>query len=148
MTTEAAVVPSLDWRAIASGAAASLAVSLSVGLLASRYVLAHPPGEGGATRLLYLALPLVGLVADALGGALAGLMAKRRGMVHGLLAALLASAGGLVVSISRLALHGALAPLLAPVFWLQMVLWIALGAFVAMAAGALAAGMTRAASRG
>jgi hypothetical protein len=144
----ATAIPPLDWRAIAMGAGASLAISLAVGALASGYVMAHPMTSVAGGRLLMLLFPMVGLAADALGGALAGLLARVRGVVHGALAALLASAGGLVVTAVRLGMHGTIAPLLSPVYWIQMVLWIVLGVLVAAAAGAIAAGMARAASRG
>lgn len=132
-----------DWRAIALGAAAILAVGIAAPLLLSQ---ALSRGDSTPDPRWFALWPLMGLFADGLGGALAGLLARRRGAVHGALASLLAFGGGIVISIVRLAMAGAAAMLLSPMYWVQVIGWSAVGVGVAAVAGLVAARTAAAAS--
>ena len=135
----------LDWRAILLGAAAILAVGIAAPLL-----LGQALSRGGSTPdpRWFALWPLMGLFADGLGGALAGLLARRRGAVHGALASVLAFGGGLVISIAQLVLRNAAAMLLSTAYWVQVLGWSALGVGVAALAGLVAARAAASASRG
>jgi hypothetical protein len=127
--------PGLDWRAIAFGAAAILALGIATSLMLTPLL-----AKSGTFDTRWLALwPLVGLVADGLGGALAGLLARQRGALHGLLASALAFVGGMVMSIARMVYEGFSEMLLSPMYWVQVIGWSAAGLGVAALAGWLAA---------
>jgi hypothetical protein len=128
----------LDWRAIALGAGATLAVGMLAPYLLVQVWPRSTGEEIGWFWLVWL-FPLLGLLADALGGALAGLLARRRGAVHGALASVLAFAGGMVISVARMVSGGAGEMLLSPLYWLKVIGWSALGIGVAALAGAIAA---------
>jgi hypothetical protein len=136
------VASRLDVRAIALGAGSSLGIGyaasyLMVSALTVDGVVQYPRGG----LLLRILSPLIGLFADALGGALAGLLARRRGAMHGALASLLATGGGLVIMLVRLAMHGDLSAL-ASIAWIaQYLVMAALGIGVAALAGQIAAGI-------
>jgi hypothetical protein len=89
---------------------------------------------------------LVSMVTDAIGGATAGLLAKRRGALHGLLAMVLASAFGLVVSVVMLARYHALSAMLGLGYWVQWLgmalLGLAIGSVAGLVAAKLAAAKT------
>ena len=143
-TDVSALPAALDWRAIAIGAATTLAV-----VMVAQYLLMQVLSTGAGTGIdpKWLALwPLVGLLGDALGGALAGLLARRRGALHGLLASALAFAGGMVVSTARLVHDGHAQMLLSLMYWVQVVAWSAIGLGVAAVAGLVAAKLAAAAT--
>jgi hypothetical protein len=131
----------LDWRAIAAGAGASIAIGMSASFLMRSAL------SGGSVDLAYGTLlainGLVSVIADVVGGATAGLLAKRRGALHGLLAMLLASAFGIVVSVVMLARVGQLALMAGVVYWLQWfgmaLVGVAIGTFAGWIAARLAA---------
>jgi hypothetical protein len=122
---------SLDWRAIAAGAAASIAIGLSVSFL-MRTAFAGGMTLGYGTIIALTSF--VGLLADAIGGATAGLIAKRRGAVHGALAMVLASAFGLVVSVVMMGRYGQLGMMTSIAYWAQ---WLGM-ALLGLGAGTLA----------
>ena len=137
MSTDASTT-TLDWRAIAAGAGASLAIGMSASFLMRAAL-----GAGGivlATGTVWALSGLVSALADVVGGATAGLMAKRRGALHGLLAMLLAAAFGLVVSIVMMARHS-MTPGLD--YWLQWfgmaIVGVAIGTLAGWAAARIAA---------
>jgi hypothetical protein len=134
----AAVAPAgLDWRAIALGAAGTLAVGMLAPYLLLQVLMRD---SGMVTDTRWFALwPLIGLLADGLGGAIAGLLARRRGAMHGALASAVAAGGGMVISIGRLAFNGAVATLASPAYWVQVLAWTANGIGVAAVAGLVAA---------
>jgi hypothetical protein len=119
----------LNWAAIAAGAGASLAIGFSASFL-MRPMYASGLGYG---TILFLS-GLVGLLADALGGAVAGLVAKQRGALHGALAMLLASAFGLVVTFVMVGRQGHFEALANVGFWAQ---WLAM-ALLGLGAGTVA----------
>jgi hypothetical protein len=127
----------LDWRAIAAGAGATLALGFSVSYLM------RPLYAGIGMQLAYgtmIALSgLVALTTHVLGGAIAGLLAKRRGAVHGALAMLLASALGFVVTVVMLTRQGGLPAATNLVFWFQWLLMAVLCFGAGTVAGYIAA---------
>ena len=127
----------LDWRAIALGAGTSLAVGFAVSYL-SRF-LPLP------TSLAMVVWPVLGLVNDALGGAVAGFMARRRGVAHGAVACLLASIAATAITLVRIlgVTHGATLGS----YFLTLPFWLALGIAVGAGAGALAVRAASAAPR-
>ena len=132
-----AVPATLDWRAIAFGAGATLAVGM-LGPYLLLQVLSK--GSGMIDDPRWFALwPLIGLLADGVGGALAGLLARRRGATHGVIASALAFVGGLVVSIGRLVNDGHAQMLLSLGYWGQVIAWTVAGLGVAAVAGLVAA---------
>ena len=137
-----AAVAGLDWRAIALGAGASLGIAYAANFLLMR---AFAPATGAFTpdNVFWFSLvaPLLGLLADALGGALAGLLARRRGAMHGLLAAALASAGSLVVTLARFARYGGLMGAAGIGWALGYLFWTVVGLGVAAVAGMVAANL-------
>jgi hypothetical protein len=127
----------LDWRAIAAGAGATLALGFSASYLM------RPFYAGAGMQLAYgtmIALSgLVALTTHVLGGAIAGLLAKRRGAVHGALAMLLASGLGFVVTVVMLARQGGLPAATNLLFWFQWLLMAVLCFGAGTVAGAIAA---------
>ena len=130
-----AATDALDWRAIAAGAGASLAIGFSASFLMR-------PLFGGNVALGYGTLAainlLVSILADAVGGATAGALARRRGAVHGALAMVLAAACGFVVTLVMLGRQGHVASVGAA-FWLQWLAYAVLGLVVGTVAGLVAA---------
>ena len=135
-----AAAEALDWRAIAAGAGASLAIGLSASFL-MRSVLAGGDVVLGFGTLVAIN-GVVSVIADLVGGATAGLLAKRRGALHGLLAMLLASACGLVISVVMMARYGALASI-GIAWWAQWlglaIVGVAIGTFAGWVAARIAA---------
>ena len=131
---EAPAPRGFDWRAIALGAGTSLAVGFAVSYL-MRFV---PVQEGAMQRVMFaVVFPLIGLVNDALGGAVAGFIARRRGAAHGALACVLASAASTAITLVRLLRMDLGATSLSG--WLTTLpFWLALGIGVGAGAGALA----------
>jgi hypothetical protein len=134
--TDAANIPAatLDWRAIAAGAGASLAIGFSASFLMRPL---YSSGIGYGT-IQFLSI-MVGLLADTLGGAVAGLLARRRGALHGALAMLLASAFGLVVTFVVVGRQGHFEALANVGFWAQWMLMALLGLGAGTLAGWIAA---------
>jgi hypothetical protein len=124
-----AASPNLNGAAIAAGAGASLAIGFSASFL-MRPMYSSGIGYGTA---MFLSM-VVGLLADALGGAVAGLVARQRGAVHGALAMVLASAFGLVVTFVMVGRQGHMEALANVGFWAQ---WLAM-ALLGLGAGTLA----------
>jgi hypothetical protein len=124
-----AAAPGLNWAAIAAGAGASLAIGFSASYLLRPM---YSSGIGYGTAM-FLSM-VVGLLADALGGAVAGLVARQRGALHGALAMLLASAFGLVVTFVMVGRQGHMEALVNVGFWAQ---WLAM-ALLGLGAGTLA----------
>jgi hypothetical protein len=135
-------IPAIDWAAVAAGAGASLAIGISASFL-MRPVYASDIAYGTALFLGGLA----GVLADVLGGAGAGLVARRRGALHGALAMLLASAFGLVVTFVLVARQGGLGMIANVGFWAQWVLMAALGLGAGTLAGWIAARVAAKSSR-
>jgi hypothetical protein len=134
----------LDPRAIALGAGATLAIGLSSTFLVQSVLVGDTAPDVELWRLLST---VVGLFADAIGGATAGFIARRRGAVHGVLASLLAAIGGLLVTAVMLGRQGHIELLGDVAFLAQWLLWTALGAVLAAAAGAFAARVAAVAKR-
>jgi hypothetical protein len=124
-----AAAPGLNWAATAPGAGASLAIGFSASYLLRPM---YSSGIGYGTAM-FLSM-VVGLLADALGGAVAGLVARQRGALHGALAMLLASAFGLVVTFVMVGRQGHMEALANVGFWAQ---WLAM-ALLGLGAGTLA----------
>jgi hypothetical protein len=133
----------LDPRAIALGAAAILAIGLSSSYVMQQLFLGSP--DTANVRLFQLLSTAIGLVSHAVGGATAGLVARRRGAVHGGIACLLASLGGVVVTLVMVGRQGQLSAILNIAFVAQWLIWVLLGMAIGVAAGAIAARVAAAA---
>ena len=143
--TEPARLPQgLDPRAIALGAGATLAIGLSSTFLVQSVLVGDTAPDVELWRLLST---VVGLVADAIGGATAGYIARRRGALHGVLASVLAGIGGLLVTAVMLGRQGHFEMLGNVAFVTQWLLWTAIGAGLAAIAGAFAARVAAVAQR-
>ena len=135
MNTTVHVPTALDWRAIVSGAGATLAIGIALGALLGMWMQDHPLGYGTVQALSIV----VGLLADVVGGALAGVLAKRRGALHGAMAMVLASAFGLVASLVLMSRAGQLDVFLSLSYWMWWLLTALLGLGVGALAGLVAA---------
>jgi len=133
---------SLNWAAIAAGAGASLAIGFSASFLMRPM---YSSGIGYGT-VMFLSM-VVGLLADTLGGAVAGLVARRSGALHGALAMVLASAFGLVVTFVMVGRQGHLEALANVGFWAQWALMALLGLGAGTLAGWIAANIAAKSSR-
>jgi hypothetical protein len=135
--------PGLDWRAILVGAGTSMAVGFALSFLMQRAFVHEGVAPSGLVMVIW---PLTGLVNDALGGAVAGFLARRRGVAHGALACVLASVAGLVITIVRMSQAGV--GMFENLSWLaQMPFWMALGIAVGAGAGAIAVRLATTPSR-
>jgi hypothetical protein len=128
----------LQRRAIAIGAAVSIAASLVIVALGS---MAGSLVETLGVVVVSWAFRLFGLAADAAAGFVAGRIAGRDGALHGLAAGVLASAVGLAISLPR-ALFAGFAPDAG--WWLQVATWTLAGVALAFVGGALGAQSRRA----
>jgi hypothetical protein len=125
----------IDWTAVAAGAAASLAIGFSASFLMRPM---YATGNLGYGTIVAITL-LSSLVADGVGGAVAGFMARRRGALHGALAMVGASAFGLVASVVMMSRYGNLEGFMSVTYWLQWLAYAVLGLVVGTVAGLVAA---------
>jgi hypothetical protein len=137
MSTEPAPAasPAIDWTAIAAGAAASLAIGFSASFLLRPMYLEAELGYGTIVAIGLVA----SLLADAVGGAVAGFMAKRRGALHGALAMVGASVFGIAASVVMMSRQGHLEAFASLSYWLQWLLFAVLGLAIGTLAGFVAA---------
>lgn len=132
-----AIATTLRLDAIATGAA----VSIGIGFASSQLTTLLPSDWfQDNVQWLILMMSLLGLVADAAGGFVAGWMARTRGALHGLLSNLLAIVGGFALGIVMTSIRreGSFAYLASSQFWMQFVGWAFLGLGVATLAGYIA----------
>ena len=125
----------IDWAAVAAGAAASLAIGFSASFLLRPLYTGGTMGYALVATLSFA----VSMLADAIGGAVAGFMAKRRGALHGALAMVGASAFGVVASMVMMSRQGHLDAFWSLQYWLQWLLYAAVGLGVGTVAGLVAA---------
>ena len=134
VAAQPAALPAIDWPAVAAGAAAAVAIGFAASMLM------RPLYAGGMGASLIAVIGMgISMLADACGGALAGLMAKRRGALHGALAMVGASLVGVLISLVMMARMGQMQLLLNLPYWLQWFLYAILGLIVGTVAGAIAA---------
>jgi hypothetical protein len=125
----------IDWAAVAAGAAASLAIGFSASFLMRPM---YAKGELGYGTIVAITL-LTSLLADTVGGAVAGFMARRSGALHGALAMVGASAFGMVASVVMMSRYGNFDAYLSLSYWLQWLAYAVLGLIVGTVAGFVAA---------
>ena len=126
----------IDWAAVAAGAAASLAIGFSASLLMRPL---YADGSMGYALIATVSF-VVAMLADGIGGAVAGFMAKRRGALHGALAMVGASAFGVLASVVMMSRRGGdMQAFLSLQYWLQWLFYALFGIGVGTLAGLVAA---------
>ena len=123
----------LAWRAIAIGAAVSIAGSLAIAALGG---MLGPLIDAVGVAVVSWAVRLFGLGADAAAGFVAGRLAGRDGALHGLVAGAIGAVAGLALSLPA-ALHAGFEP--AAAWWLPVLAWTLAGVALAFLGGALGA---------
>ncbi len=127
----------LVWRALLAGAgfniALALAMSFGSGLLFGLVDPSH-------FAVLAFALRVVSALADIGGGAIAGALARRDGLLHGALTSLAATLFVMPISLLRiwLATRAGGEVELGAGYWIDFALWTAVGLFLAAMAGFIA----------
>jgi hypothetical protein len=126
----------LDWRAALVGGGIAIALGIGVSWLAQAAIRG---GMAPDSRMVYLAMAIAGLLVDAIGGAVAGAIARRQGALHGVVACALATFAGLAFTILMVQKAGVAPASLGATFWAQWVAQALLGFAAAAVAGLLAA---------
>jgi hypothetical protein len=125
----------LNWGAIAAGAGATLAIGFSGSALLRSWIGEQGFGIGTIQAFFFL----LSLVADSVGGAVAGLMARQRGALHGALAMVGASAFGMLASLVMMSRQGSLEAMFNVGYLGQWLLYALVGLGVGTLAGMVAA---------
>lgn len=136
----------LLWRALLAGAGFNVAVSLLMSFGSGFLFGLVDPAR---FAMLSFALRLVSALADVGGGAIAGFIARRDGLLHGALTSLAATLVVMPISFLRMwwITRGGGELQLGASYWIDFGLWTAVGLFLAAVAGFLAVELRKPGSR-
>jgi hypothetical protein len=124
----------LVWRAVLIGGAVNVAISLLMSFGSTPLFGFFGPEY---YAMLAFSLRMMSALSDIAGGAVAGYLARRDGLVHGALGSVLATVVMLPVTFIRVAaMGGQWTPDAA--YWIDFGLWFGVGLFLAAVAGFLA----------
>lgn len=136
----------LVWRALLAGAGFNITVSLLMSFGGSVLFGLFDPSS---FAMLSFGLRLVSALADIGGGAIAGFIARRDGLLHGALTSLAATLFVMPISLLRMwwltRAGGELQ--LGASYWIDFGMWTAVGLFLAAVAGFLAVELRKPAAR-